>query len=77
MTSIEPRMPYERFVEVQGILQDEALSVYSSPGVPSYSAVRGIVPNVIAEVVNGDSEAAAALAELNTEAADLHADLDS
>lgn len=72
----EPRMPYERFVEVQGILQDDALSVYSSPGLPSYSAVRGIVPNVISEVVNGDTAAAAALAELNEEAADLHADLD-
>ena len=73
----EPRMPFERFLEVQGILQDESLSVYSSPGLPSYSAVRGIVPNVIAEVVNGDSEAAAALDELNGEAAELHDDLDS
>jgi len=73
----EPRMPYERFVEVQGILTDENVSVYSSPGLPSYSAVRGIVPNTIAEVVNGDAEIAAALAELNEEAGELHADLDS
>ena len=72
----EPRMPFERFVEVQGILQDADLSVYSSPGLPSYSAVRGLVPNVIAEVVNGDAEAAAALAELNEETAELHDDLD-
>jgi len=54
----EPRMPYHRFVEVQGILADEMVSIYSSPGLPSYSAVRGLVPNVIAEVVNGDAPVA-------------------
>ncbi len=73
----EPRMPYARFVEVSGILQDDSVSVYSSPGLPSYSAVRGIVPNVLAEVVNGDAAAADALAELNAEAAELHDDLDA
>ena len=72
----EPSMPYSRFVEVQGILQDDMVSVYSSPGLPSYSAVRGIVPNTIAEVVNGDAAAADALAELNAEAKELHEDLD-
>jgi len=72
----EPRMPYARFIEVQGILQDDSVSVYSSPGLPSYSAVRGIVPNTIAEVVNGDTAAADALAELNQEANELHEDLD-
>ena len=72
----EPRMPYERFVEVQGILADESLSVYSSPGLPSYSAVRGLVPNTLAEVVSGDAAAADALAELNAEAAELHEELD-
>ena len=72
----EPRMPYERFIEVQGILTDESASVYSSPGLPSYSAVRGIVPNTIAEVVNGDVEIADALADLNEEANELHVDLD-
>ena len=72
----EPRMPYARFIEVQDILQDESVSVYSSPGLPSYSAVRGIVPNTIAEVVNGDAAAADALAELNQEANELHEDLD-
>lgn len=72
----EPRMPYERFIEVQGILTDEDISVYSSPGLPSYSAVRGIVPDTIAEVVNGDAAVADALAELNEEASELHADLD-
>ncbi len=72
----EPRMPYHRFVEVQGILADEMVSIYSSPGLPSYSAVRGLVPNVIAEVVNGDAPVADALAELNEEVAELHADLD-
>ena len=72
----EPRMPYERFIEVQGILTDESVSVYSSPGLPSYSAVRGIVPNTIAEVVNGDVETADALAHLNEEANELHVDLD-
>lgn len=70
-------MPYARFIEVSGILSDESVSVYSSPGLPSYSAVRGIVPNVIAEVVNGDAAPADALAELNAEAAELHADLDA
>jgi multiple sugar transport system substrate-binding protein/sn-glycerol 3-phosphate transport system substrate-binding protein len=73
----EPRMPYARFIEVSGILSDESVSVYSSPGLPSYSAVRGIVPNVIAEVVNGDAAAADALAELNAEAAELHEELDA
>ena len=73
----EPRMPYERFIEVHGILSDESVSVYSSPGLPSYSAVRGLVPNVLAEVVNGDAEVAAALAELNAEVAELHEELDS
>ncbi len=73
----EPRMPYARFIEVSGILNDEAVSVYSSPGLPSYSGVRGIVPNVIAEVVNGDAAAAEALAELNREAAELHEELDA
>ena len=73
----EPRMPYARFIEVSGILSDEAVSVYSSPGLPSYSAVRGLVPNVIAEVVNGDAAAADALVELNVEAAELHAELDA
>lgn len=72
----EPRMPYERFIEVQGILTDESVSVYASPGLPSYSAVRGIVPNTLAEVVNGDAAIADALAELNEEANELHADLD-
>jgi len=72
----EPRMPYERFIEVQGILTDESVSVYASPGLPSYSAVRGIVPNTLAEVVNGDAVIADALAELNEEANELHADLD-
>ena len=72
----EPRMPYRRFVEVQGILADESVSIYSSPGLPSYSAVRGLVPNVIAEVVSGDATVAAALAELNEEVAELHDDLD-
>ncbi len=72
----EPLMPYSRFVEVQGILQDGMVSVYSSPGLPSYSAVRGVVPNTIAEVVNGDTPAAEALAELNAEAKELHDDLD-
>ena len=72
----EPRMPYERFIEVQGILTDESVNVYSSPGLPSYSAVRGIVPNTIAEVVNGDVETADALADLNEEANELHVDLD-
>ena len=72
----EPRMPYHRFVEVQGILADESVSIYSSPGLPSYSAVRGLVPNVIAEVVSGDATVAAALAELNEEVAELHDDLD-
>ena len=72
----EPRMPYERFVEVQGILADGAVSVYASPGLPSYSGIRGLAPNVIAEVVNGDAEVAAALAELNAEAAELHAEMD-
>jgi len=72
----EPRMPYARFIEVSGILSDESVSVYSSPGLPSYSAVRGLVPNVIAEVVNGDAAPADALAELNSEAAELHDELD-
>ena len=72
----EPRLPFARFIEVQGILTDENVSVYSSPGLPSYSAVRGIVPNTIAEVVNGDAAIADALAELNEEANELHADLD-
>lgn len=72
----EPRMPYARFVEVQGILSDDMVSVYSSPGLPSYSAVRGLAPNTIAEVVNGDTAAADALAELNQEANELHDDLD-
>lgn len=72
----EPSMPYSRFVEVQGILQDDMVSVYSSPGLPSYSAVRGVVPNTIAEVVNGDAAAVDALAELNAEAKELHDDLD-
>ena len=72
----EPSMPYSRFVEVQGILQDDMVSVYSSPGLPSYSAVRGVVPNTIAEVVNGDTAVADALAELNAEAKELHEDLD-
>ena len=72
----EPRMPYHRFVEVQGILADESVSIYSSPGLPSYSAVRGLVPNVIAEVVSGDAAVADALAELNEEVAELHDDLD-
>lgn len=73
----EPRMPYARFVEVNGILNDEAVSVYSSPGLPSYSGVRGLVPNMIAEVINGDAAAADALAELNQEAAELHDELDA
>jgi len=73
----EPRMPYARFIEVSGILSDESVSVYSSPGLPSYSAVRGLVPNVIAEVVNGDAAPADALAELNAEAAELHDELDA
>ena len=72
----EPRMPYERFVEVQGILADASVSVYSSPGLPSYSGIRGLVPNVIAEVVNGDAAVADALAGLNVDAAELHAELD-
>ena len=72
----EPRMPYARFVEVQGILQDDTVSVYSSPGLPSYSAVRGLVPNTIAEVVNGDAAVADAVAELNAEANELHDELD-
>ena len=72
----EPRMPYARFVEVQGILQDESVSVYSSPGLPSYSAVRGLVPNTLAEVVNGDAAVADAVAELNAEANELHEELD-
>ncbi len=72
----EPRMPYARFVEVHGILQDDSVSVYASPGLPSYSAVRGLVPNTLAEVVNGDTAAADALAELNAEANELHDDLD-
>ena len=73
----EPRIPFARFIEVSGILADSAVSVYSSPGLPSYSAVRGLVPNVIAEVVNGDAAAAEALAELDADAAELHAELDS
>ena len=73
----EPRMPYERFLEVQSILTADDISVYASPGLPSYSAVRGLVPNVIAEVVNGDADAATALAALNEEVAELHADLDA
>ena len=72
----EPRMPYARFVEVHGILQDDSISVYASPGLPSYSAVRGLVPNTLAEVVSGDTPAADALAELNAEANELHDDLD-
>ncbi len=72
----EPRMPYARFVEAHGILQDDMVSVYSSPGLPSYSAVRGLVPNTIAEVINGDVGVAAALAELNAEANELHEELD-
>ena len=39
--------------------------------------MRGLVPNVIAEVVNGDAAAADALAELNEEAAELHDELDA
>ena len=73
----EPRMPYARFIEVSGILGDDSVSVYSSPGLPSYSAVRGLVPNVIAEVVNGDAAPADALAELNVDAAELHEELDA
>jgi multiple sugar transport system substrate-binding protein len=73
---VGPRMPYSRFLEVQGILNDENISIYASPGLPSYSAVRGIVPNTIAEVVNGDAETADALAELNEESNDLHDELD-
>ena len=73
----EPRMPYARFIEVSGILGDDSVSVYSSPGLPSYSAVRGLVPNVIAEVVNGDAAPADALAELDAEAAELHEELDA
>ena len=72
----EPRMPFARFVEVQGIVQDDMVSVYSSPGLPSYSAVRGLVPNTIAEVVNGEVAAADALAEVNAEANELHEELD-
>ena len=72
----EPRMPFERFIEVQSILTDENVTVYASPGLPSYSAVRGIVPNTISEVVNGDADIADALAELNEEANELHDDLD-
>ena len=72
----EPRMPFARFIEVQGILQDDMVSVYASPGLPSYSAVRGMVPNTIAEVVNGDVAVADALAELNADASELHEELD-
>ena len=72
----EPRMPFARFVEVAGILADENVSVYASPGLPSYSAVRGIVPNTISEIVNGDADVATALADLNEESNDLHDELD-
>jgi len=72
----EPRMPFTRFLEVQALLQDDMISVYSSPGLPSYSAVRGIVPNVVSEIVNGDSDIATALADLNEEANELHDELD-
>jgi len=72
----EPRMPFARFIEVAAVLADENVTVYASPGLPSYSAVRGIVPNTISEVVNGDAEVADALAELNEEANDLHDELD-
>ncbi len=72
----EPRMPFARFIEVQGILQDDMVSVYASPGLPSYSAVRGMVPNTIAEVVNGDVAVADALAELNADASEMHEELD-
>ncbi len=72
----EPRMPFSRFLEVGDILADENISVYASPGLPSYSAVRGIVPNTISAVVNGDADTAEALADLNAEANELHADLD-
>ncbi len=72
----EPRMPFARFIEVLGILQDGMASVYASPGLPSYSAVRGLLPNTIAEVVNGDVAVADALAELNADASELHEELD-
>jgi multiple sugar transport system substrate-binding protein len=73
---VGPRMPYSRFVEVGNILADENVSVYASPGLPSYSAVRGIVPNVLAEIINGDESIAEELEELNEEANDLHDELD-
>lgn len=69
-------MPFNRFIEVQSILVDDTLTVYSSPGLPSYSAVRGIVPDAISAAVNGDAEVAEALAGVNEEANQLHADLD-
>ena len=73
---VGPRMPYDRFLEVQAILNDEDISIYASPGLPSYSAVRGIVPNTISEIVNGDADIASALADLNKEANELHDELD-
>lgn len=72
----EPRLPFARFQEVQALVADDSIGVYASPGLPSYSAVRGIVPNYISEIVNGDAEIADALAELNAEANELHDDLD-
>ena len=72
----EPRLPFARFQEVQALVQDDAVGVYASPGLPSYTALRGVMPETISAVVNGDAVIADALAELNAEAAELRAELD-
>jgi len=72
----EPRLPFARFQEVQALVQDDMIGVYASPGLPSYTALRGIIPETISAVVNNDAEVTEALAELNEEAAELREDLD-
>jgi len=72
----EPRLPFARFEEVQSLVQNDMIGIYASPGLPSYTAMRGIIPETISAVVNGDAEIADALAELNEEAAELREELD-
>ncbi len=72
----EPRLPFARFEEVQALVQNDMIGIYASPGLPSYTAMRGVIPETISVVVNGDADVAEALADLNEEAAELREELD-
>ena len=63
------------FAQANALVNDPALTIYSSPQQLSYGAVRGLMDQAVADVTSNGRDVAEVAAELEAAANEVHADM--